>query len=338
VAIPELLQRLLAAPAPSGDETAALAAWRAIAEEFADVRADALGGLVALPRGGAGPLVALAAHVDEIGFIVTHVGDDGFCAVSSVGGWRPETLVGQRVRIFARGGEVRGVASSRSMRSEKGERPRVEWTDLHVDVGARDGAEARSLVRAGDMGLIDAEPFELRDGVLAARALDNRLGAYVALEAARRSAGSARFVPVATCREETFEAAAPSAVAAGADLAIVVDVTFASDVPGDSPRVDGAHALGSGAAIARGPVLDRRLADLLIETAEAEGIPFSIEAIQRRTNSDAESFQTARGGTPTALVSIPLRYMHTPVELARLDDVEACVRLLVAAAPRLASL
>jgi endoglucanase len=279
------------------------------------------------------------AHVDEIGMIVTHVDDDGFCAVASVGGWRPETLVGQRVRIFTRAGEVCGVAAAKSMRGEKGERPRLEWPDLHLDIGARDAAEARSLVRPGDLGVIDVAPFEPREGVLAGRALDNRLGAYVVLESARRVAGGeVRLAPVATRREETFEAAGPAAFAAEADAAIVVDVTFATDVPGDSPRLDGAHPVGSGPAIARGPVLDMRLADLLVDTAEAEGIPFTIEAIQRLTNSDAEAYQTARTGTPTALLSIPLRYMHTPVELARLDDVEACVRLLVAAAPRLAAL
>ena len=208
---------------------------------------------------------------------------------------------------------------------------------MHVDIGARDADEARSLVRAGDVGVIAVDPLELRGGLVAARAQDDRVGAYVVLEAARRAAEARsplRLAPVATRLEETTEGAAPAAFAAEAAAAVIVDVTFATDVPGESAKADGAHGLGSGPAIARGPVLDRRLSDVLLRVAEEDAVPHTIEAVRRHTQTDAEAFQFSRTGTRTALVSIPTRYVHTPNELVDLADVEATVCLLAGLAQR----
>lgn len=331
--IPHLLHRLLAAEAPTGSEAPAVAVFREAAGSFGELETDRLGNTIARPP-GQGPVVALVAHADEIGVVVTHVEDDGLLAIAPLGGWHPETMVGQRVRLLTAAGPLDAVAAVRSSRAAREERKLPEWRDLHLDVGARDGDEARSLVRPGDAGVVTAAPVELRNGRIAARALDDRVGLYVVLEAARRAAEErtpVRLAPVATVREETGGGvAAVAAYTFELDAAIAVDVTYATDVPGESARIDGAHALGSGPAIARGPVAAGPLVDALVAAAERERIPFTYEAVRRLSNTDADDLQTARAGTPTALVSVPLRYMHTPVEVVEPQDVEATIALLLA--------
>jgi endoglucanase len=190
--------------------------------------------------------------------------------------------------------------------------------------------------------VIDAEPIELPNGRLTSRALDNRLGSFVALEAARlvAEAGGAQWelASVAAAQEEiTFGGSRTSAFALEPDAAIVVDVTHATDAPGIDVKEAGRHELGSGPVISRGSTLNQRLFELLVQSAEAEEIPFTLEASARATGTDADAVHLSRGGVPTGLVSIPLRYMHSPVELVQLDDVHACARLIAAAALRLES-
>ena len=211
---------------------------------------------------------------------------------------------------------------------------------MHIDIGARDGEEARGLVRIGDVAVIDAQPAELPNGRLVSRALDNRLGSYVALQAARIVAeaggGEWELAAVAVAQEEiTFGGSRTSSFALAPDAAIVVDVTHATDAPGIEVKEGGKHELGSGPVLARGSTLNQRLFELLYETAEAESIPITLEATSRATGTDADAVHLSREGVPTALVSIPIRYMHSPVELVQLDDVEACARLIAAAALRL---
>ena len=216
----------------------------------------------------------------------------------------------------------------------------VEIRDLHIDVGARDGEEARGLVRVGDVAVIAGEPVELPNGRVASRSLDNRLGAFVALEAARlvAEAGGAPgdVVAVAAVQEEvTFAGSRTSAYGLDPAVAIAVDVTHATDAPGVEKRELGASPLGAGAVIGRGPVIHPRVFELLHEAAEAEGIPFVVEATGRTTGTDADAIHISRAGVPTGVVSIPVRYMHSPVEVVQLDDVEACARLVAAFARRL---
>jgi endoglucanase len=281
-------------------------------------------------------------HIDEIGLIVTHIDDEGYLWFRAVGGWDTQILVGQRVVLDTLNGPVRGVVGKKPihlLREE--ERKKVpEIRDLHVDIGARDGEQARELVRIGDVAVIDAEPVELPNGRLISRALDNRLGSFVALEAARlvAEAGGAQWelAAVAAAQEEiTFGGSRTSAFALEPDAAIVVDVTHATDAPGIDVKEAGKHELGSGAVIARGSTLNEALFGLLRDTAEAEKIPFTVEASARSTGTDADAVHLSRGGIPTGLVSIPIRYMHSPVELVQLDDVHSCARLLAAVALRL---
>ena len=329
--VPGLLDELLRAPGPSGAEERPAAVWRAAAAGFAEVSSDTLGTSVARVAGtGGGPSCALIGHMDEIGFIATHVDEQGYVAIRRVGGYNAEVLVGQRVEFLS---GVRGLVARRREQGPLSERKLARIEDLHVDVGARSGDETRELVRPGDVGVFAAEPVELREGRLVSRALDNRLGCYIALEAARRAAGEATgdVVAIAATQEETGAHGIRSAVfALEPDLALVFDVTSTSDVPGADPREDGKHELGSGPTILRGTIIHPRISELLVECAEAEGIPYTIEVAGGVSMTDADATHLSRAGIPTGLVSIPLRYMHSPVELCDLDDVEATIRLTVA--------
>ena len=340
-----LLLRLLEAPGPSGFEAEPAAVWRAAAEAFADeVTVDAMGSSVARVGGQDGaPLLALFGHVDEIGLIVTHVDEKGFVAFRGVGGWTPEVLVGQRVELLTRTGRVPGVIAQRRESHPamaRDERKPVELKDLHIDLGGRDRDDA-AVVEPGDPAVVVGPPLSLLNGRLASRALDNRLGAYVALEAARRvaEAADARWgvAAVATVQEEVgdYAGARTSAFALEPAVAIAVDVTPATDVPGAEPAETGEQKLGSGAALLRGPGSHPRVFELLRETAEAERIPYAVEVTRGKSHTDADAVHTSRSGVPTSVVSIPTRYLHTPVEVVDLEDVEACVALLAAFARRL---
>jgi putative aminopeptidase FrvX len=342
--VPPVLRDLLTTPGPPGHEAAPATVWREAAESFgAEVTVDAMGSSVARVAGRAEhPLLAVVGHIDEIGLLVSHVTDKGFLHVVRTGGWDPQVLVGQRVQVLTANGPVPGVVGRKPIHLlEQEERKKaVELKRLHVDVGARDGDEARSLVSEGDQIVIDAEPVDLPNGRVASRALDNRLGVYVALEVARRvheAGGAAGPVAGVAAVQEEIGALGARAMAYGLrpDLAVVVDVTHATDAPGVEPGELGKHGLGDGPVITRGAIVSRPLNDLLDEAARAEEIDTATEVAGGATHTDADAVHLSRAGIPTALVSIPLRYMHSPVELVELADVEAVIALIAAMALRL---
>ena len=345
MAIPPVLRSLLTATGPSGYETAPAEVWREAAGAFAEVTNDVMGSSWARVKGtGGGPTLAIVGHIDEIGLIVTHIDDKGFLRFSGVGGWDPQILVGQRVEVATRDGVVPGVIGKKPIDLLKDdERKKVaELKDLHIDVGAKDADEARGLVRVGDVAVISGEPFELPNGRAASRSMDNRLGCYVAYEAARlvADAGGAPgdVVAVAVVQEETtFGGAATTAFSLKPDLAIVVDVTHATDAPGIDVNELGSHPFGSGPVIERGSNLNPKVFDLLYDAAEAEGIPYTVAASGRHTGTDADAMHLAAGGVPCGLIGLPLRYMHSPVEMVDLADIENSARLIAAAARRLAT-
>jgi endoglucanase len=343
MSIPPALAALLNAPGPSGQEDLATEAWRAAARELGEVSSDVLGSSwVSVPGTAGGPLLAIVGHIDEIAVVVTHVGDDGLLAIRQLGGFDARTVVAQRVEILARGGRVAGVVGARKSKTRRGDDPKpYEFADLFVDIGARDKEEASAVVRPGDAAIIAGAPLELRNGRLASRSLDNRLGSYVALEVARRVAqegGTPGDVAgVAVVQEEVgdFAGSRTAAFALEPAVAIAVDVTHATDVRGADPEDEGDHRLGGGPAIGRGSSIHPKVFELLYETAEREGIAATVEVSRGITNTDADAMYLSRAGVATGLVSIPLRYMHTPVEVVQLDDVENVIRLLVAFARRL---
>ncbi len=338
--IPSLLDKLLRTAAPSGYEAPAASVWREEAA-FASLSTDGLGSSIAR-IGEAVPLLAVVGHIDEIGLVVTHVDEKGFLWFAPVGGWDPQILVGQRVEVQGKDGTVPGVVGRKPIHLLEADQRKkvVELKGLHIDVGAADRDEAATLVRVGDPVVIAAEPSRLAGDRLVSRAMDNRLGAYVALEALRRcherASLSGSFAAIAAVQEEIgLFGARTSAFELRPDLAVAVDVTHATDAPGVDEKEVGSHPLGSGPAIGRGSTLSPKVFELLVETAEEAGIEHTISASGRGTSTDADAIQISRSGIPTGLVSIPLRYMHSPVELVDLGDVEATVELIAAFAARL---
>jgi endoglucanase len=339
--VPKLLDELLRAGAPSGYEGPAAAVWRKAASAFAELSYDGIGSTFARV-GEAEPLVAIVGHIDEIGLIITHIDEKGFLWFEPIGGWDPQILVGQRVEVTGREGIVPGVAGRKPIHLlEPDQRKKVvELKSMHIDIGAADREEAEKMVRVGDPVVIRTEPLQVAGSRLVSKAMDNRLGAYVALESTRRCAEGAgpggSMAGVAAVQEEIgLFGARTSAFELKPDLAVAVDVTHATDAPGVDEKEVGVHPLGSGPAIGRGSTLSPKVFELLVETAEAEGIEYSISASGRSTGTDADAIQIARSGIPTGLVSIPLRYMHSPVEMVDLTDVEATIALLAAFGSRI---
>jgi len=331
------LKSLLDTPGPSSFEVLPARAWREEAATFAErVDADVSGNSFATLNPAAGPRIMLAGHIDEIGVMITYIDDDGYLSFDTIGGWDHQVFVGQRVQLLARDGVVPGVIGKKAIHlMEKDDREKVSKAqDLWIDVGAGSRQEAEARIRVGDAGVLSSSVLELPNGRIVSRSLDNRIGAFVVLEALRllsRERPVARVTAAATTREEissTGGGARTGAAGLEAEVAIVVDVTHATDYPGVEKRKHGDYRLGGGPVLARGAAINPVVYDLLVQAAQAEGIPWSIEAAARDTSTDADNIFTALKGVATALVSVPLRYMHSPNEMASLEDLERTARLL----------
>ena len=339
------LKSLLDTPGPSSFETAPARAWRKEAETLADeIHADVAGNSDATLNPGGQPRVMLAGHIDEIGVMVTHIDDEGFLSFDTIGGWDPQVFVGQRVRLLGRGGPVAGVVGKKAIHiMDKDDREKVSKVEsLWIDIGAANRAEAERRVRIGDPGVLATGVIEFPNGRLVSRSIDNRIGAFVVLEAVRILAHganpSAAVTAVATTREEiaaTGGGARSSAVSLEPDVAIVVDVTHATDYPGVDKRRHGDYRLGGGPVLSRGASVSEVVFELLAATADGEKIPYSIEAASRDTRTDAEAIYNAHRGVATALVSVPNRYMHSPNEMVAIEDLDRTAQLLAAFARRL---
>ncbi len=336
----EFLRRLLDTPGPSGFEAAPGRVWREEAESFADeVAVDVSGNSMATLAGAGAPRVMLAGHIDEIGVMITHVDDDGFLYIDGIGGWDPQVLVGQRIVLLGQKGPVKGVIGKKPihlMKSEEREKA-SRLTDLWIDVGAASRDEVKELgLRVGDGGVIDAKLVELGNDRIASRSIDNRIGAYVVLEALRMLSADpprARTTAVATSQEEIGHSgggARTSAFALEPDVAIVVDVTFSTDAPMIEKKELGEHKLGGGPVLTRGSAAHPVVFDRLVEAAERESIPYTIAASPRYTSTDADAIYLTRTGVPTGLVSVPNRYMHSPNEIVSTRDLDAAARLIAA--------
>src|SRR5215207_440369 len=334
----EFLKKLLSTPGPSGYEGAAAGIWREEAGKFAqEVRGDRMGNSFATLNSGGSPGVMLSGHIDEIGLMITHIDEQGLLHFTGVGGWDPQVLVGQRVRMQTSDGEVFGVIGKKAIHlMEPEERKKVsEIKNLWIDVGANDSDEAKEMVRVGDVGVLDQDLLELPNGRIASRSLDNRMGAFVVLEALRLLSAEDGMAPevvaVASVQEEIgLYGARGAAFGLDPDAAIAVDVTHATDTPGVSKNENGDHSLGSGPVIARASVLSPVVSDGLIAVAEAEEIPYTLEGNSRSTGTDADAIHFTRAGIATGLVSCPNRYMHSPNEMVDLEDLENCARLIAA--------
>lgn len=336
------LKRLLDTPGPSGFEGAPARVWREEAAGFSAVRKDVVGNSLATVEGTGGdaaPTILLAGHIDEIGVIVTHVDDRGYVYVEGIGGWDPQVLVAQRLRFLGRHGDVTGVVGRKPIHALKPEErdKAVKLADLWVDIGATSRSEALERIGIGDPGVIDAPVVELPNHRIVSRSIDNRIGAFVVLEALRRYAetpGAAKVVAVATAQEEIGYSGGGARVAARsvhAAMAIAVDVTVATDHPGIEKKEHGEATVGGGPVLTRGSVIHPVPFRLLADAAATLGIPYGVAAAGRMTSTDADAMHLARGGVATALVSIPNRYMHSPNELVSLEDVDRAAAMIAAA-------
>ena len=247
------LKRLLDTPGPSGFESAPARVWRDEARAFADVTNDVAGNSMAVVNPNGAPTIMLAGHIDEIGVIVTYIDDEGYLYISGIGGWDPQVLVAQRIRIMGRDGDVYGVIGKKPIHVIKPEdrKKASEMTDLWIDIGATSREDAEKLVSVGDAGVIDSRTIDFPNNCIVSRSIDDRIGAFIVLEAVRRYAeqpGSARVVAVATTQEEiAFQGggARVSATRIGPQMAIVVDVTHATDYPTAEKKEHGHHKIGA---------------------------------------------------------------------------------------------
>ena len=343
--VPDVLRKLLTAPGPSGYEQAAAAVFREAAAAFAEVSHDTVGSTVARVKGtGDGPLLAVVGHIDEIGLIVHHIDDDGFLWFAGVGGWDPVILVGQRVEVATRDGAVPGVVGKKPIHLIKeDERKKVpELQDLHIDIGAADGDDARRRVRVGDVAVIGGEPVELPNGRVVSRSMDNRLGCFVALEVgAARGRGGRR----ARRRRRRRRHAGGDHLRRRAHDRVLAAARHRDrgrrDVRDRPARLDekelGAPQVrlrpGDRRAARRST---RRSSSCCTRRARRRGSRSRSAASARCDRAPTPTRSTSsRGGIPTGVVSIPLRYMHSPVEMVQLDDVENAAKLIAAFAQRL---
>lgn len=332
----QFLKKLLDTPGPSGFESAPAKVWRTEAAKFAKVRGDVAGNSIAEVNPGGSPTIMLAGHIDEIGVIVTYIDDQGYAYIGPIGGWDPQVLVAQRIRFLGRNGDVFGVVGKKPIHLMKTEeRDKVtKMTDIWVDIGAGSKKEAEKVLSVGDPGVIDSRTMEFPNDIIVSRSVDDRIGAFIVLEALRRYAekpGSAHVIAVATTQEEIGYRGGGAGVCAnclGPQMALVVDVTFATDHPQVEKKEIGEAKIGGGPVLARGSIISPVVFNLLRKTAEKKKMPYVVHAAGRDTSTDADAIHIAREGVATALVSVPNRYMHSPNEMVSLKDVDNIATLL----------
>ncbi len=334
---PSFLLELLEARSPSGFEDEARGVVEKYVKKAADAyQVDALGSCHA-SIGKEGPVLMMAGHIDELGLMIKHVDEKGFLYFDVIGGHDRSMISGRRVHVLSSKGVVKGVTGKRAIHLMSPE-DRKKVPQLHqmwIDIGAKDKKEALSRIRIGDPAVYD-HGFETLQGSLAiSRAFDDKTGAYAVNEAFLRLCKprkpAVKVVAVSTSQEEIgVRGATTSAFLSNPDVALVVDVSHATDHPDADHRKYGAFILGGGPILTRGANVHPLVFERLLECAEKEDIPVQIEADPRPTGTDARAIQVARGGVPTGILGIPLRYMHTPSEVIDLNDLENVVRLLVA--------
>jgi endoglucanase len=330
------LKRLLDTPGPSGFESAPAKVWRDEARAFADVSNDVAGNSMAIVHPDGSPTIMLAGHIDEIGVIITYIDDEGYLFISGIGGWDPQVLVGQRIRISGRDGDVFGVIGKKPIHVIKPDdrKKASEMTDLWIDIGAESREDAERRVSVGDPGVIDSRTIDFPNDCIVSRSIDDRIGAFIVLEALRRYASqpaAARVVAVATTQEEIAYqggGARISATRLAPQMAIVVDVTHATDFPTAEKKEHGHHKIGGGPVLTRGSIISPVVYGLLRDTAARLAIPHTIHAAGRESWTDADAIHVARDGVATALLSIPNRYMHSPNEMVSLEDLDRAATLI----------
>lgn len=331
----QFLKHLLHTPSPSGYEQQIQKVVRGFAEPFADeVRTDWHGNVLAAVNPGGFPRIMLAGHCDQIGLMVKHVDDQGFLWCDPIGGWDVQMLVGQNMVVWGSAGPVKGVIARKAIHlltpEERNKVPEVK--DLWIDIGVAHREEALSLVSIGDPVTFELGFRELRNELAAAPGMDNKVGTWVVMSALQRVAQlkpQAAVYAVSTVQEEIgLRGAMTSSFSIDPHLGIAVDVTHATDCPTLDKKQHGDIKLGLGPVVYRGPNVNPIVHDQLKLLSIEKEIPIQVAGISKPAGNDANVMQISRGGQATGIVAIPNRYMHSPVEVISLDDLDNAAQLI----------
>ena len=340
----DFLKQLVETPSPSGYEHEVQKLVRERIRPWCDeVRTDVMGNVFGIRNPGGKPRIMLAGHCDQIGFIVQYITKEGFLHLEPIGGVDPVVATAQRVSIMTQRGLVAGVIGRKAIHlmddEDRKKVPKIH--ELYVDIGATSEEDARKRVSIGDAGVFLQPYIELANERVVSMAFDNKMGTWIVTETLRLLHGrefSACVIGVSTVQEEIgLRGATASAFSSEADVGIALDVAHGTDTPGIDKRKAGDFHVGKGPMIYRGANVNPRVFDLLVAAAEEEKIPCQVASAARGTGTDANVMQLSRGGMATGLLSVPLRYMHTPNELLSLSDLEATARLLAAFCAKLAA-
>ena len=333
----QFFQNLVSAPSPSGFEGPAQKVVMDFLIPYADeINKDRNGNVIALKKGSGKLKVMVVGHSDEIGFIVNHIDEQGYVYVRTLGGFDVNLLPGLRVDIYHQGKPVRGIIGKKPIHMQRGteEPPKLKLEDLWIDIGALSKEEAENKVAIGDIITYHSEFEMLSDDLVVSKATDNKCGVYVAAAVMKELKDKnlkVNYYAVSSVGEETtMRGARTSAWQIEPDIAIAVDVTFTSDIPGADKRIFGDVSLSKGPAITLGAAMHPAINDKLIALAKELNIPYQLEIAPGRTGTDADVIQDLKSGTAMAVIGIPNRYMHSPNEVISFKDLDAAVQLIAA--------
>jgi endoglucanase len=331
----EFLKKLLETPSPSGYEQPIQDVIRAWAREYADkVRTDRHGNVIAALNPSGQPRIMLAGHCDQIGLMVQHVDDNGFLYVQPIGGWDVQVLLGQKLTVWTSSGPLVGAVARKAphLLSNEERNKTPQFTDLFVDVGAKDRKQAEEWVRPGDPVTVALEYQKMRNGLALSPALDDKVGVWTVMEVLRLLKGrelAAAVFAVSTVQEEIgLRGAATSAHGIHPTVGIAVDVCHATDTPHGDKKLLGDVRLGGGPVLFRGPNVNPRVLERLEAAARTLDISVQVRGAPKATGTDANAIQLARDGVAAGLIGIPNRYMHSPVEVVSLSDLDQAARVL----------
>ena len=331
----KFLQTLLETGSPSGYEAEIQNKIQDHVETFADqIERDWHGNLAATVNPSGNPRIMLAGHCDQIGLLVKYIEADGFLRTMTIGGWDMQMLLGQKVEVWTANGPIPGVIARKAIhlltKDERGKIPEIQ--DLWIDIGAKDKADAEQHIQIGDPVTLKLGYQDLLNGLAYAPGMDDKVGVWVvmsALERVKAGTPEAAVISVSTVQEEIgLRGATTASYSADAKLGIAVDVTHATDTPDVSQAQHGDIKIGSGPVIVRGPNSNPKVFERLTSLAKKADIPFQVNALPKAASNDAAALQLSRGGQATTVVAIPNRYMHSPVEVVSLQDLDHAAELI----------
>jgi endoglucanase len=330
-----ILKHLLLTPSPSGYEQKIQEVVRAWAKPFADeVTTDRHGNVIAVRNPHGRPRIMLAGHCDQLALMVQHIDENGYVYVQPMGGWDMQILLGHRLTVWAKEGPIPAVVSRKAPHLlTPEERKKVpDFTDIWVDLGGKDRAEVEGLIAPGDTLTVELSCAELRNGLFTAAGLDDKVGVWTVMETLRLLHGKpleAAVFCVSTVQEEIgLRGASTSAYGIHPAVGIAVDVCHATDTPGNEKKQLGDTRIGNGPVLFRGPNINPHVHDRLVAAGKAEQIAVQVRGVPKATGTDANAIQLTRDGVAAGLVGIPNRYMHSPVEVVSLKDLDNAARLL----------